>query len=260
MGNKIFKLLCMVSLITVCISSSSSSVVFASENTTIVSDNLEVNDNSDVIGNSYSTSGISKENNNSKANLLPNVLTLDWDATENGIYLYFTNIGLDSIDTIGGTISTGNATKSFSYAAVSLGQHAYYVSLPVKTCSESISISYFATDGGTSFGSATSYGSRAISSSLVNMWSPGSMGTRAACLNYHFKVHGAEVGASNIADYVRLADFTRINIISQNISPERVVSGVTANTYRYLYNTYYLHVVRVGGVPTGDLVSFGLAW
>lgn len=254
MNQRIKKILCVLSLIAICISSLPRSVVFADTNSTDTSIQFDISScySDEIIGgpNDSETSTYS----------LPNWLVLDWDATENGIYLYFTNVGVDSIDVVSGTISTGNTTKSFSYNTVTLGTHTYYISLPIKTCSESITINYYATDGGDSIGASTSYGSRAISSTLINMWTTGSQDSRVACLNYHYRVHGTEVGALNIAAYVRLADLVRNNIISEGLSPIRTVSGTTANVYRYEWSTFYLHVVNQMGLPTWDLVSFGLAW
>lgn len=57
--------------------------------------------------------------------------------------------------------------------------------------------------------------------------------------------------------YVRMADNVRKDVIKKNLKPKRSVPGATANCYRYEYGIYYLHVVCVNDVPSGDLVSFG---
>lgn len=192
-------------------------------------------------------------------NDISNLISLDWVATESGIYLYVTNNGLDPIDSLSGYVSTGNLKEPFSYSKIFFGTHIYYIDAPVKTCTESIRV-YFSASDGKSKGSTTSYGSRAISKTLVNLWSSGSFGSKEACINYHFKKHGSEVSTKNIAAYVRLADANRDIIISKDAKYIRKVNGAIANVYRYEILTYYLHVVVNNGQPTGDLVSFGLAW
>ncbi len=54
-----------------------------------------------------------------------------------------------------------------------------------------------------------------------------------------------------------MADNVRKDVIKKNLKPIRSVPGATANCYRYEYGIYYLHVVCVNDVPSGDLVSFG---
>lgn len=183
---------------------------------------------------------------------------LDWVATENSIILYITNYGVDSIDVISGTIDTGNLTKNFTYRNVSAASHTYSVTAPIKTCHENISIQFRAVDGGDTFATTTSYGSRDIPKKLLNKWSTGSFSTKAKCLNYHFKKHGTEVSATNICSYVRLANIFRTNTIpSQNLKPYKRVEGAIANVYRYRNDYFYLDVVCSNGQPSGDLVSFG---
>lgn len=192
------------------------------------------------------------------SNILPNLMTFDWVATENSIIIYITNTGLDSVDLVSGTIKTGNITKSFTFSKVSIGTSTYSVTVPIKSCHENISIYFYAVDGGDTFGSTTSYGSRDIPNSLLNKWAAGSFGSKSNSLNYHFKKHGSEVLAPNICAYVRLADLFRTNTIpAQNLKPYKLVTGATPNCYRYRNNYLYLDVVCVNAKPTGLLVSFG---
>lgn len=192
------------------------------------------------------------------SNILPNSMTFDWVATENSIIIYITNMGLDSVDLVSGTIKTGNITKSFAFSKVSIGTSTYSVTVPIKSCHENISIYFNAVDGGDTFGSTTSYGSRDIPNGLLYKWAAGSFSSKSKSLDYHFKKHGYEVFAHNICAYVRLADYFRTNTIpSQNLKPYKLVVGSTPNCYRYRYKYMYLDVVCVRGQPTGLLVSFG---
>ncbi|WP_241243612.1 hypothetical protein [Caldicellulosiruptor changbaiensis] len=169
-----------------------------------------------------------------------------------------TNLGIDSVDLVYGTVDTGNTRKSFQFSNVGIGKNKYTVSgVPLLICEERIKITWYAKDGGETFGSATSTGSRQIPQSLLNLWGPGSFGSRTECLNHHFKKHGKEVSASNICEYVRMADKVRQDIIKQKLKPVRPVDGATPNVYRFEYGMYYLHVVCVNYVPSGDLISFG---
>ncbi|WDC83596.1 hypothetical protein PL321_13180 [Caloramator sp. mosi_1] len=192
-------------------------------------------------------------------NILPNKVVLDWVATENSIILKITNWGLDSVDLVYGTIDTGNMKKNFNVAIVRPGTSTHTITgVPLLTCKENIKITWSAKDGENVFASSVvSTGSREIPSDLLNLWSPGSKGSRSACLDYHFNKHGKEVSASNICQYVRMADNVRKDVIKKNLKPIRSVPGATANCYRYEYGIYYLHVVCVNDVPSGDLVSFG---
>ena len=192
------------------------------------------------------------------SNLFSNRITLDWVATENSIIFYIDNFGIDAVDSVSCVIDTGNLKKSFDFYKVGIGTNTYSVSVPLKTCHESISIKYYATDGGDSIARATSYGSRDIQTGLLNKWGKGSFVSKAKCLEYHFKTHGKEVGATTISSYVRLADtFRSVTIPKQNLEPYKKVLGATANCYRYRNSYLYLDVVCVNGQPSGNLISFG---
>lgn len=216
-------------------------------------------ENSTQVSNSQIISATSK-NEFTVSNILPNNVVLDWVATESSIILYITNLGLDSVDVVGGTIYTGNMTQSFSCVGIAPGRRTHSVNVPIKSCHEDITINWWAQDG-SSIGRTTSTGSRDIPVSLLNLWSPGSFGSKSACLNYHYRAHGAEIGATNICLYVRLADaFRTVTIPSQGLQIIRSVPGPTPNVYRYENSIYYLHVVCIGDQPIGDLVSFGIKW
>lgn len=248
---------------TVMIFSSVKINVYAGENKFPDNNKLEFTSSEEEIGKSQSKSVIYKSKENDKgistfANILPNLMTFDWVATERSIIIYVTNTGLDSVDLVSGTIKTGNMTKSFTFSNVSIGTSTYSVTVPLKSCHENISISFFAVDGGDTFGSTTSYGSRDIPNSLLNKWSSGGYASKSICLDKHYIKHGAKVLATNICEYVRLADLFRTTTIpAQNIKPYKYVPGATPNVYRYRNNYLYVDVVCVNGQPSGLLVSFG---
>lgn len=192
-------------------------------------------------------------------NILPNSVTLYWIAKEDSIILTITNKGIDSVDSVYGIIDTGNMMRSFRASIVRPGTSYYTIKdVPILKCKENIKITWSAKDGSTVFvPSAISTGSREIPSDLLNLWAPGSHGSRSECLDYHFYKHGWEVSAKNICQYVRMANIVRHGVIALNLKPIRPVPGATPNCYRYEHGIYYLHVVRVGILPIGDLVSFG---
>lgn len=225
--------------------------------------NITQNYGNEILGSSDSSSEIREIQTNKGeekilGNTLPNYVILNWVATEDSIIFDITNLGIDSVDLVYGTIDTGNMKKSFQFSNVGIGKNKYTISgVPLLTCEERIKITWYAKDGGETFGSATSTGSRQIPQSLLNLWGPGSFGSRAECLNYHFKTHGKEVAASNICEYVRKADEFRKRVIELKLTPQKLVDGKTPNVYRFRYNGYYLDAVCVNLVPTGDLISFG---
>ncbi len=204
--------------------------VIASEKIFIQKNNLQIFSDEEI-GKSEEQSAIyeSKGTDNgitTFSNILPNLMTFDWVATENSIIIYITNTGLDSVDLVSGTIKTGNITRSFAFSKVSIGTSTYSVTVPIKSCHEDIRIYFYAVDGGDTFGSTTSYGSRDIPSSLLNKWAAGSFGSKSKSLDYHFEKHGAKVFAPNICAYVRLADsFRTYTIPNQNLKPYKLVVG-----------------------------------
>lgn len=76
--------------------------------------------------------------------------------------------------------------------------------------------------------------------------------TRLASFQYHFTLHGAEVGAENIDQYLRQA----VAFASERKGRGRPVKGETPGVKRWqkadLYITRYVDVA-----PTGEIVSFG---
>ena len=145
-----------------------------------------------------------------RANLLPNRLLIDFDATETSIILKFKNIGVDSIDTITATVTIGSTKKSITVLKAKPGTTQKIVNINMKKCHEDISVYTVAADGGDSIGSSTTKGSRDIPSDLLNMWHRGSFSSASASLNYHFGKHGSGVGTSNIVSYAQSAKTSRV--------------------------------------------------
>ena len=108
-----------------------------------------------------------------RANLLPNRLLIDFDATATSVILKFKNIGVDSIDTITATVTVGDTKKSVTVLKAKPGTTQKTVNINMKKCHEDISVYTVAADGGDSIGSSTTKGSRDIPSDLLNMWNRG---------------------------------------------------------------------------------------
>ncbi|MBE6111803.1 MAG: hypothetical protein E7195_02130 [Peptococcaceae bacterium] len=91
----------------------------------------------------------------------------------------------------------------------------------------------------------------AISDKSRNVWSNGTFDSVDESLIYHFKTHGAQVGAADIDQYVRKADAFKQNLKGAKKS---YPSEGTAGAVRYTKNGKY---IILG--PDGKILSFGLA-
>lgn len=189
---------------------------------------------------------------NTRANLLPNQLVIDFDATATSVILKFKNIGLDSIGTITATVTIGNTKKSVSVLKAKPGTTQKTVNINMKKCHEDISVYTVASDGGDSIGSSTTKGSRDIPSDLLNIWHRGSFSSASASLNYHFGRHGSEVGTFNIVSYSQSAKNFKNNLSGAKSSK---VNGSTPNVTRWKKNGKYIDIC--GSKNTGKIISYG---
>lgn len=89
-----------------------------------------------------------------RANLLPNRLLIDFDATATSVILKFKNIGVDSIDTITATVTVGDTKKSVTVLKAKPGTTQKTVNINMKKCHEDISVYTVAADGGTASAAA----------------------------------------------------------------------------------------------------------
>lgn len=87
-------------------------------------------------------------------------------------------------------------------------------------------------------------------------FSKGSFSSVNDCVAYHFGKHGAEVGASNASQYIKMAMDTARQVIKTGAAPVRAVAGATANVMRYQIGNYYIHMAIEGTKII--IVSFGL--
>lgn len=87
-------------------------------------------------------------------------------------------------------------------------------------------------------------------------FSKGSFNSVNDCVAYHFGKYGAEIGASNASQYVKMAIDTARTVIKTGAAPIRHVAGATANVMRYEVGKYYIHMAIEGTKII--IVSFGL--
>lgn len=206
------------------------------------SDNIE--DWSDVvIGMSYPTL---------KANLLPNLLTVDYVATATCISITYTNFGLDTVDTVSSSVTINGVTKKVIPFSAPIGITTKNVYFDLKQCHEEIMVVTKASDGGDSFAAIQTPGHRDLPQRFVETWHPGSFGSPEASINYHFAKHGLELGIQNIQSYVAsaLAFRTHLSGATQS-SVFGAISGVT----RYKKSGKYIDIC--GFRNTGLIVSYG---
>ena len=113
--------------------------------------------------------------------------------------------------------------------------------------------------GGAALGGLTGWAVGAIMGAGTKMtcgFAKGSFDSVDDCLNYHFNKHGAEVGAKNISEYVKLAEQTAHKVVKNGLPAIRQVSGATANVFRYEVGNYYIHMAK--SAKEIIIVSFGL--
>lgn len=87
-------------------------------------------------------------------------------------------------------------------------------------------------------------------------FSKGSFSSSSESLNYHFKKHGAKVGAKSAKQYMNKAYEIGKKVVEQGISPTKQVTGATPNVFRYNIDQYYIDMI-VDGINI-IVVSFGL--
>jgi RHS repeat-associated protein len=85
---------------------------------------------------------------------------------------------------------------------------------------------------------------------LVGAWAKDPIkGTISSAIKYHFKEHGAQVGARNVVSYMRKALHFAKNLKGAKSHP---VEGLTEGVTRYIKNGRYVDLD-----PQGKIISFG---
>lgn len=189
----------------------------------------------------------------SRANIIPNILVIDFTATSTKVNIKFTNYGVDSIDYVKGTVSTGSSTKSFNFASIKPGTTTKSVATNMVKCKEDISVYTVAVEGGSTIGSSTTTGSRSISATYLNQWNRGTYSTVQNNINNQFSKNKGGIGVSNILAYVVSASNFRNSLTSS--TPRTAVSGSIANLYRYKKSSKYIDII--GKYSTGSIVAYG---
>jgi len=178
----------------------------------------------------------------------PNWLIFDWEATATQIIIYVHNIGLDTVDTISGTVTVENGTPIpfTAYNIAPLEEREIIVYVNMRLCYENIVVNYSAVDGGEDFGSGYSTGHREIPLTLSSIWVRGSFNSVYESINYHFYNHASEVGTTNIVEYATKAGIYRSLVIFDIslLSPDELnnkytitVSIGTTPAHKYKHKT-----------------------
>lgn len=179
--------------------------------------NATVSNNSNIIGfsdnaNSAFSMGLSQK----KKIGIPNVIVLDWQASSTQIFISIDNYGIDTVDSVTGTISVaGGTSKTFAAYNVSpIGTRRVTVNLNMTKVYEDITISFVGKDGGDQVDSGTSHGHRAVPEYLKNVWLSGTFPSVDASINYHFSKHHNDYGvrAADIQTYLEKATNYRTRV------------------------------------------------
>ena len=112
--------------------------------------------------------------------------------------------------------------------------------------------------GGAALGGLTGWGIGTImgvGTKATVGFAKGSFKTSKECLQYHFKKHGAEVGAKSLTQYKKLAAETAQKVVKNGIKATRAVSGATPNVFRYEVGKFYIHMAKTAKEII--IVSFG---
>ena len=113
--------------------------------------------------------------------------------------------------------------------------------------------------GGAALGGLTGWAVGTImgaGSQMTCGFAKGSFNSVDDCVNYHFRKHGAEVGAQNVTEYIKLAEQTANTVVRNGVPAIRQVTGATANVFRYEVGNYYIHMAK--SAKEIIIVSFGL--
>lgn len=215
----------------------------------VFADNKNINNSEEIIGYSENVLGRSK---NAKAIDFPNVITLDWTATSSSVNLVIQNTGIDSVDTLSGTVKTGSYSKSFSISNLKTNITKLSIPINMEACLENIVVDYQASDAGSQIVKTTSSGHRQIESVYSSQWHKGADPTLYGAINKHYKKHKLEIGSTNIEAYVRSSITFRSTV---NKSPDALVPGATPNVYRWRKNGKYIDLY--GAKNTGLIISYG---
>ena len=147
---------------------------------------------------------------------LPNSIIVDWKATASSIIIYARNIGIDTVDSLSGTVSiNGGTSKNFSKLKLKpFKTYTITVNINMLKCYENITVYYYAKDGVDQVGRATLKGKRQIPANLKSNWNKGTFTDVDASINYHFSKHGKEVNSSNIQDYITKSNTYRNTVVN----------------------------------------------
>ena len=88
-----------------------------------------------------------------------------------------------------------------------------------------------------------------LDSKLFDMWHQGSHETKADSIIEHFTKHKNQVGAKNIAQYIRKAEAFKQNLRG---AKSFRVNGATEGVTRYVKNGKYIDLA-----PDKTIISFG---
>ncbi len=161
---------------------------------------------------------------------IPNIINVDWSATESEIIISVQNIGVDTVDSFTGTVNIESDTPiPFSiYKIKPLDTVTINVDANMSRCYESIVVNYCAIDGENEIGAGTSPGHRQMPTLFSSVWVKGTYPTIEYSINDHYKRHGKEVGSTNIVDYARKAYNYRASVVSD-------IGALSSNSLNSIY-------------------------
>lgn len=177
---------------------------------------------------------------------IPNIGTISGSSNESSVTISVSNIGVDPLDSVTGTVTVNGVSKNFDMGKVWPGKETITVNLPMHSKKETISVTVRISDGGSvdyKYNTLT----RQVACSLK--WHPGGFLSSEDSLEAHYIKHRYQVGATNIVNYFNKAVGFSTNLKGATVSN---VPGITPGVKRYRKLGKYIDIA-----PDKRIISFG---
>lgn len=194
-----------------------------------------------------------------------NIVSIESKPRRNGtgIDVVIGNLGIDGLDSVTVSVSATDhpiAQTQTAYTLPIVGK-TFKFDIPMTKCDMTYYINVRVTDGGQTRTFTRTAGLEYSEERLSAMdWGKGTFSSRQASVNYHFSVHGSDLGvsATNIVQYLGLAIDT-FNDTLNNPNDYKIVSQAAKPGYeaahKYTHKTNYRFIIY--GDDTDTIFTFG---
>lgn len=205
------------------------------------------------------------ENYDSSKLRVPNAISIAVEARQDGtgVDVKVENLGADGLDSVTVTvIATGHSSKSqTAYVPAIIGK-TFSFNFPFIDCNTTYDATIRVIDGS---GNKTLTGQAKLTYSESMLasagWHKGTFATRGASLEYHLDTHGAEVGCTNLVQYLDAATSYRDQVVydigRNNLSNYKITIGtgsIASHKYKSLSDGRFALLAD----SSYELLSFGI--